>query len=108
MLAIAYKTHIELEAMARAIPTWRIFDPKPPGPWTGHIDYACPNCGAEAMLPVIGRVLSELFDGSLIFESGERYVPRKIECRYCRTRFESEGGNVSSGRQLEGSPRDVR
>jgi len=80
--------------MAKANPTWRILDPDPPRNWTGSISYTCPRCGADAALPVVGRVLAQLPDGSLVFGRGEKYVPRKIQCRFCRKRFESEGNDT--------------
>jgi hypothetical protein len=95
-----------ISTAARAKPTWRILDSEPPGSWTGHISYSCPNCDAEALLPVMGRVLAQLSDGGLVFDRGEHHVPSKIQCRFCKHSFESDG--QLGPEPLEGSLRDVR
>jgi hypothetical protein len=93
--------------MARRNSTWRILDPEPPDTWTGHFSYSCPNCGADAELPVVGRVIAQLSDGGLVFDPGPKLVPRKIQCRICRKRFESEVDKHGSP-ALEGSLREGR
>ena len=73
-------------------PEWRIIDQGDPPPvWTGDIMFACPHCGAEAKLPIIGTPLAQLSGGGLVFEPGPRQIPKIIQCRFCRKKFEMEG-----------------
>jgi hypothetical protein len=76
-------------------PTWRILDPPDPEPkWTGTIMFTCPHCHKEALLPVIGLVIAQTSEGALIFDPGKRQIPKTIQCRFCRKRFEGEGDGV--------------
>jgi hypothetical protein len=77
--------------MSSVVASWRILNPgEEHDLWTGSIMYTCPNCGHEAMLPVTGRVLAQLGDGGLIFGQGPQRIPKAIQCRNCRKRFERE------------------
>jgi len=72
------------------VASWRILNSGDDNVWTGSIMYTCPNCGHDALLPVTGRVLAQLGDGSLIFGRGPQRIPQAIQCRNCRKRFERE------------------
>lgn len=51
--------------------------------------YDCPRCGRSALLPVLGRPLAQLGGGGIVFDTdGEYAMPRVIQCRKCRRRFE--------------------
>jgi hypothetical protein len=70
---------------------WRILDQgDPPAEWTSSIMFSCPKCGAEAKLPITGTPLAQIGAG-LVFEPGPRQIPKKIQCRFCRKKFEMEG-----------------
>ena len=56
--------------------------------------FTCPRCGKDALLPVIGMVIAQTSGGALIFEPGKQIAPNKIQCRFCRRRFEREGDGV--------------
>ena len=50
--------------------------------------FACPGCGRDGLLPVVGRAIAQTVDG-VVFDPGEYAVPAEIECRGCRKRFGS-------------------
>ena len=69
--------------------TWRIIEEdSPERGWTDRISFSCPHCGADAGLPVYGIVLAQTSGGSLVFDHGGHSIPKIIECRFCRHRFE--------------------
>ncbi len=70
-------------------PKWRIVEEDPPaGGWTHAVDYTCPNCGQDALLPVQGLPIAQLSSGGVIFDPGPHSMPKVIECRNCRRQFE--------------------
>lgn len=74
--------------------TWRILElPDPPPQWTGSIMYSCPGCGKEALLPIVGLAIAQIGAG-LVFEPGSKLIPKTIQCRFCRRRYEQEDGDV--------------
>ncbi len=64
------------------VKTWRVlqYGTVPTGAPT--IPYDCP-CGREAELPIKGRVIAITGDGGVIFDSHDRALPPKIQCRKC-------------------------
>jgi len=77
------------------VPTWRVLDsPESIPKWTGSIMFSCPRCGKEALLPIVGIVIAQTGDGALVFDPGDRAIPKVIQCRYCRRRFSGEDGDV--------------
>ena len=71
--------------------TWKIIDPGGVVSENGHIkeiEYDCPHCGVEALLPVVGTVIAISADGGVIFDRGPRIMPQHIQCRYCHHHFE--------------------
>jgi hypothetical protein len=73
--------------------TWKIIDPGrvvEGAPGVQQVDYTCPHCGAEALLPVRGLILAQLNNGGLVFE-GPYEMPRHIQCRKCRRQFDRGG-----------------
>jgi hypothetical protein len=66
---------------------WRVIDlgnVPADAPW---VAFDCPNCGEQAYLPIAGLPIAQLPDG-IVFDSESRDIPRIIECRACRKRFE--------------------
>ena len=75
-------------------PTWRILEAGWPEESRTHtINFECPHCGAEAEMPVIGLAIAQVNDG-IVFDGSHHALPNKIQCRFCRKRFEVEGKNV--------------
>ena len=72
--------------MTRA--TWDVID-RGAVPLTGtnDIEFDCPGCGREALLPVLGLALAQTAAG-VVFDVGEHAMPREIRCRHCRRHFE--------------------
>ena len=64
------------------VKTWRVLDWGGVSPDAPTIPYDCP-CGREAELPVSGRVIAITSDGGVIFDSSDRALPSKIQCRRC-------------------------
>lgn len=50
------------------------------------IEFECPGCGKEALLPIVGLPLAQL-SGGVIFD-GAHVMPPEIQCRVCRKQFE--------------------
>jgi hypothetical protein len=68
---------------------WRIIEEDaPPSGWTGSVMFTCPKCGHDARLPVQGSALAQLREGDLVFDVGDHAIPKIIQCRHCRKRFE--------------------
>ena len=75
-------------------PTWRILEIGwPDGTLTSEVTFACPHCGWEADMPVVGLAIAQM-EGGLIFDTGNHAVPHQIQCRSCRKRFEAEDPDV--------------
>jgi hypothetical protein len=74
-------------------PEWRILEAGDSSvEWTGTILYSCPYCGTDARLPVAGRVVAQLADGSLAFaRCGPQRTPKTIKCSACRRQL-TRGG----------------
>ncbi len=75
-----------------ASPTWKVLDRglvPDSGPRVTTIDFACPGCGRDAALTVLGRPLAQVGGGGLVLDNdGPNALPRSIECRSCRRRYE--------------------
>ncbi len=68
--------------------TWKIIEPgRVPEKGVTVVPFACHGCGHEAELPVLGMPLAQ-FSGGIVFDVGDHAMPRVIECRHCRRRFE--------------------
>lgn len=72
--------------MPRA-PTWDVVDRGDVPSRATTIPFTCPNCGRTAALPVLGVPVAQLGEG-LLFDPGERAIPRQIRCRRCRYHYE--------------------
>lgn len=70
--------------------TWRVIDRGSVPEGSRTIEFSCPGCGVDALLPVAGVALAQVGPG-LVFDGGPRAIPAEIECRSCRRRFEREG-----------------
>lgn len=67
---------------------WRVIDyGDVPTTTPSRIDYACPGCGVESELPVKGLALAQIETG-VVFDRGDYAMPRQIQCRHCRRRYE--------------------
>ena len=67
---------------------WRILDPGEVPVGDGRlVMFACPHCGKEAKLPVLGVPLAQVGEG-IVFDPGHRAIPKAIQCRFCRKRFQ--------------------
>lgn len=76
--------------MAGPKATWKVINRGlVPDPAPNHAEFACPGCGWEASLPVLGTPLAQLQSG-IVFDTGINAMPQVIECRKCRRRFEME------------------
>lgn len=64
------------------VKTWRILDYGKVPNNARMIPYDC-ECGHEAALPALGRILAITSDGGVIFDNGKRALPDKIQCRRC-------------------------
>lgn len=68
-------------------PTWKILDRgNVPDPAPNHVQFACLNCLAEAELPVVGLPIAQI-DQGIVFDPGERGLPKVIQCRRCRKTY---------------------
>lgn len=68
--------------------TWRIDKRGDVPEWARLHEYGCPNCGLLQMLPVVGTVIAETSDGSIIFDNDQTgVIPEEITCRGCRRTF---------------------
>jgi hypothetical protein len=70
--------------MARA--TWKIVDRGEVPEQAPSIVFACPGCGHDAELPVIGLPIAQV-GGGLVFDSAPHATPLTIQCRRCRRTF---------------------
>lgn len=71
-------------------PSWKVIDRgEVPDPPDNQAEFVCPDCGWEALLPVLGIPMAQLHSG-IVFDIGRHAMPRVIECRRCRHRFELE------------------
>ena len=68
--------------------TWKIIDRGSVPKISNHIEYHCCDCGHDADLPVLGLARAQIGQG-VVFDIGKRAVPKIIQCRKCRRRFES-------------------
>jgi len=48
------------------------------------------ECGHEAELPVLGRVLAITLSGGVIFDVGDFALPLEIRCRRCGRVYQSD------------------
>lgn len=64
------------------VKTWRILDRGTVPDDAVSVPYAC-VCGAEAMLPVQGRVIAQLADGVVFDTDQVGVLPATIQCRKC-------------------------
>ena len=70
------------------VKTWKILDYGAVNRGAQTVPYEC-QCGREAELPVLGRVIAitgghkHQGDEGIIFDPGPRALPRKIQCRKC-------------------------
>lgn len=62
------------------VKTWRIIDRGTVPADAPTVPYEC-ECGREAELPVLGRVLA-LASGGIVFD-GDHAMPPTIQCRKC-------------------------
>ena len=68
--------------------TWRIIDRGGVPKISNHVEFHCCECGHDAELPVSGLAMAQINQG-IIFDFGKHAVPKIIQCRKCRRRFES-------------------
>jgi hypothetical protein len=67
--------------------TWKILDRGRVPVICSHVEYMCLGCGREAELPVLGLPMAQIGQG-IVFDIGDHAMPKRIECRKCRRRFE--------------------
>lgn len=64
---------------------WKVLDP---GEVTKKLPrevyFTCMNCGAEALLPVIGLPIAQC-DDTIFFDLGPHAIPHVIRCPICKT-----------------------
>lgn len=76
--------------MAGPKPTWKILDRGTvPDPAPNSVVYTCMHCMREADLPIVGVPLAQL-DAGLVFDTDVHAMPKAIECRKCRNRYDLE------------------
>jgi hypothetical protein len=75
------------------VKTWRVLDYGVVPTDAPTIPYDCP-CGREAELPIKGRVIAVTSDGGVIFDTRERAIPDKIQCRRCGRVLVRDSENV--------------
>lgn len=69
-------------------PTWKILDRGAvPVDQSKPVEFTCPGCGRDAILPVVGMAIAQFANG-LVFDTDTHEMPACIQCRYCRRRFE--------------------
>jgi len=66
--------------------TWKIIDRGKVPELATHVDYTC-ECGHEAQMPVMGLPMAQIGNG-IVFDLGGHAMPRLIQCRKCRRKFE--------------------
>ncbi len=52
------------------------------------VEFTCPSCGREAMLPVLGLPMAQIH-GGIVFDIGDYAMPSVVQCRACRRVFEA-------------------
>ena len=67
--------------------TWKIIDRGEVPERAGTVEYDCPACGREALLPVLGLPIAQIGAG-IVFDTGKHAMPAVIQCRHCRRCFE--------------------
>jgi predicted RNA-binding Zn-ribbon protein involved in translation (DUF1610 family) len=70
-------------------PTWAVLDYGDVPQTARTIEYDCPKCGREALLPVLGSTIAQIPGGSVVFD-GPGKLPRTIRCRKCRSVFTTD------------------
>lgn len=73
--------------MTRA--TWKVIDRGEVPDDAPLVLFDCPKCAYEAWLPMVGVALAQL-RGGIVFDGGDHAMPRVIQCRHCRRRFDME------------------
>ena len=74
-----------------AMRTWKILDRGVVPLSARTMDYECPGCGHSAELPIKGLPIAQLSSGGVIFDNDvDGALPRVIQCRHCRRRYERE------------------
>jgi DNA-directed RNA polymerase subunit RPC12/RpoP len=67
---------------------WKIIDRgRVPTDRPRIIEYSCPGCGKEALLPVAGLPLAQLGGGGVVFDDGDGCLPPEVACPHCRRQF---------------------
>ena len=66
--------------------TWKVIEWGRVPQSAATIEYGCPDCGYEALLPVLGIVIADLGHG-LVFDVGPHALPDEVQCRRCRRRY---------------------
>ena len=75
----------------KKLATWRILDRGTvPAHGVKTVPFPCPYCQTESTLPILGLAIALLADGGVVFDTGPKGMPRKIQCRFCKQRFELE------------------
>jgi DNA-directed RNA polymerase subunit RPC12/RpoP len=89
----------------RAGKTWHVLDHGDVQPSRANlIEYDCPHCGTEALLPVLGLAIAQC-GSRLVFDRGPHAVPRRMRCRTCRHEFGLVGDRAEVG-VLSAAPDD--
>ena len=68
--------------MSTRVRTWEILDYGKVPRDAATVPYEM-ECGHEAELPVLGRVIAMTCEGGVIFDPGEYALPTTIRCRRC-------------------------
>lgn len=83
------------------VKTWKVLDWGDVPNGSPTVPVAC-RCGVEAELPILGRVLAIIGDGTdiegVIFDQGPYALPSVIQCRRCRRIFTQETSEPSDVR----------
>ena len=70
--------------------TWDVLDLGRVPAEANTVEFSCPNCGHEAVLPLLGRPLAQLNRGGIVFDNDcPHALPKTIRCRRCRRKFEA-------------------
>jgi len=61
-----------------------------PEPPQSEIEYSCPRCGKDSLLPILGAAMAQI-NGGVVFDVGPHAMPVEIRCPHCRREFVTEG-----------------
>jgi hypothetical protein len=79
--------------------TWKILNRGRVPKQTRQIFFTCLKCGHDAVLPVLGIPMAQIGQG-IVFDIGDYAMPKIIECRKCRRRYQLESNGSCTEKSM--------